>query len=101
MWQVSLFIFIKRIFPLVVRAVPNESIYKALSLKKTRLPNLTPQYPGVHVPILEKLTGFDLLSHFFAFGLGINIVIDTDTLFLYVVNICLAIRLKSVKKMNF
>jgi len=55
---------------MVVRAVPNESIYKALSLKKTRLPNLTPQCPGVHVPILEKLTGFDLLSHFFRFWPG-------------------------------
>ena len=100
MWQVSLFIFIKRIFPLVVRAVPNESIYKALSLKKTRLPNLIPQYPGVHVPILEKLTGFDLLSHFFAFGLGINIVIDIDTLFLYVVNM-LSHTAKKCKENDF
>ena len=55
---------------MVVRAVPNESIYKALSLKKTRLPNLTPQYPAVHVPILKKLTSFDLLSHFFRFWPG-------------------------------
>ena len=43
---------------------------KALSLKKTRLPNLTPQYPAVHVPILKKLTSFDLLSHFFRFWPG-------------------------------
>ena len=42
---------------------------KALSLKKTRLSNLTLVYSAI----------------FFAFGLGINIVIDTDTLF-YVVN---------------
>ena len=45
---------------------------KALSLKKTRLPNLTLQYPGVHVPILEKLTSFDFLSHFFRFWPGHN-----------------------------
>ena len=72
MWQVSLFIFHKEDLSYGSQGSAQwkyVGIVK-LSLKKTRLPNLTPQYPGVHVPILEKVTSFDFLSHFFRFWLG-------------------------------
>ena len=84
MWQVSLFIFHKEDLSYGSQSSAQGKYVgiAKLRLKKTRLPTfLTPQYI------------------FFAFGLGINISIDTDTLF-YVVNM-LSHTAKTGKKMIF